>query len=584
MWKKTDKPNLQAAGTQNENLRCPRCGIEYPTNAHRCSTCGADLPGFPPGSDISKEALESVSAESPSATESHSTNFIVKHWRGGYSLGFSYWVIGFLLSLTALLITTAMGMSNIWERFGPKVAGAAILGIYCFVIPLTIWQLVGIWRSAQNHTARGGKAFWAGLAKLMVVLGLLRFAVDFKVQVMPIMTESFNLLAGIDNTPAYQIRLLRNGTELELSGGIPFGTADAVKKALDAAPKVKIIHLNSQGGRIGEAIALYRTIKDRELITYTSTNCVSACSLAFLAGRKRYLSENGRLGFHSASFGTLSGEKVNGINSEFRRILQKHGLPKTFIDHAISTSSNDMWYPSKNELLKANVIDKVVDSRYFGLSGIDQWDNEQEIESGLLSNPVMSAIARHDKKHYEKLRNIMISGIRGGRSQIEIQKDLRSIIVDQLIPKYLTIAPSTELVRYWKSQIAEMKYLATLDPQYCVDFSYPELVAEPLDLQKLLPDELMQKDLTALAALIEGATTYPQGHNSSPTIEADINETVQKVIQKYPHAAEVLTHPKLHKDEPDLLCDVIVSLYSEVLALPDVNRSGAVLRNISSEQ
>ena len=243
-----------------------------------------------------------------------------------------------------------------------------------------------------------------------------------------------------------------------------------------------------------------------------------------------------------------------------------------------------MWYPSKEELLKAKVIDEVVDSRYFGLSGIDQWDDEQKIESGLLSSPIMSAIARNDKKHYEKLRNIMVSGIRGGRSQIEIQKDLRSIIVDQLIPKYLTVAPSAELVRYWKSQIAEMKYLATLNPQYCVDFAYPELVTEPLDLQKLLPDELMQKDVTALAALIEGGTTHPQGHNSSPAIEADISEAVQKVIRKHPNAAEVLAHPDLHKNEPSLLCDVIVSLYSEVLALPDVDRSGAVLRNISSEQ
>lgn len=52
------------------------------------------------------------------------------------------------------------------------------------------------------------------------------------------------------------------GTELELAGGMPFGTTDAVKKFLDAAPAVQVIHLNSQGGRINEAYKLYQPVDD----------------------------------------------------------------------------------------------------------------------------------------------------------------------------------------------------------------------------------------------------------------------------------------------------------------------------------
>jgi len=305
-------------------------------------------------------------------TRRREPNFIVKHWRGDYSLGFSYWIIGSLLMVIVFAITTAIGSSNGLRELGPRTSGAAIVAIYGFVVTLILWQMVGIWRSADKHSQRGGKAFWARLAKVMVAFGLISAAEDFTTLGIPVISEGAKLFLGIDNTPPHQIRLLRDGTELELAGGMPFGTTDAVKKFLDAAPAVQIIHLNSQGGRVSEAYQLYKLIKERNLSTYTSADCVSGCSLAFLAGRERYLGEGGRLGFHSTSIGELSGVVVKELNDDVRRTLQNHGVPNSFIDRALSTSPKDMWHPSKKELLEAKIIDSVVDSRRFGLSGFTQ--------------------------------------------------------------------------------------------------------------------------------------------------------------------------------------------------------------------
>lgn len=314
-------------------------------------------------------------------------NFLVKHWQGDYSLGFSYWVIGSLLTVIVVAITAAVGSISGLRELGPRPSGAVILAFYGFVVPLTLWQLVGIWRSADKHGQRGGKAIWAGLAKVMVVLGLLRAMGDFSTQGAPLISEGAKLFVGLDNTPPHAIRLLRDGTELELAGGMPFGTTDAVKTFLDAAPTIQVIHLNSQGGRMNEAYQLYKTIKERNLITYTSADCVSACSVAFLAGRERYLGESGRLGFHSISIGELSGEDVKELNADLRETLRNHGVPNSFIGQALSVSSKDMWYPNQDELLRANVIDSVVDSRYFGLSRVTQWKDAHKIESELLATP-----------------------------------------------------------------------------------------------------------------------------------------------------------------------------------------------------
>ncbi len=499
-------------------------------------------------------------------------------------MGISYWVIGSLLTLLIVAAITVVADSmNGLRELGPKTSGAVILVFYGFIITLTSWQLVGIWRSADKHSQRGGKVIWASLAKVMVVLGLLRAVGDFSTQGIPLMSEGVKLFVGIDDTPPHAIRLLRDGTELELAGGMPFGTTDAIKQFLDAAPTIQVIHLNSQGGRMNEAYQLYKMIRERNLITYTSADCESACSLAFLAGRERYLGESGRLGFHSTSTGELGGEVSKEINDEVRLTLRNHGVPDSFIEKALSTSPNNMWYPSKDELLRANIIDLVVDSRYFGLSGITQWRDAHKIESRLLTIPLFSALAQYDPQNYAKLLNIMVSGIQKGRTLIEIQNDMRSTLLSQMMPMYLKKAPNGVLIRYWRTQIAEMKYLAQLNPQHCADFAFPQFAESALDLQRLIPKDLQIEDIDALAAVVEGVATNPQGYESSPKIQADLEAVVMKIGQKYPWALEVIQNPANHKHDPISLCTATIAVYSEILAIPNSNRSGAVLRNIVSE-
>jgi len=566
---------------------CTKCGTDNSTGARYCYNCGIALPQVAPMPSelphVTEDSKVTDSIQEPGQTRTREPNFLVKHWRGDYSLGFSYWVIGSLLTIIVVAITTAIGSSSGLRELGPRASGTAILVFYGFVVTLTLWQLVGIWRSADKHSQKGGKAFWAGLAKVMVVLGLLRAAGDFTTQGIPLISEGAKLFVGIDNTPPHQIRLLRDGTELELAGGMPFGTTDAVRKFLDAAPAVQIIHLNSQGGRMNEAYQLYKTIKERNLSTYTSADCVSACSLAFLAGRERYLGESGRLGFHSTSIGELSGEVAKELNDEVRQTLKTHGVTNSFIDRALSTSPKDMWYPSKDELLEAKVIDSVVDSRYFGLSGVTQWRDAHKIESGLLAIPIYSALAQYDQQNYAKLRNILVSGIQKGRAQIEIQNDVRSIFVGQLIPTYVKKAPDEVLIRYWHSQIAEMKHLAKLSPQHCADFAFPQFAKTAQDLQRLLPKDLQQEDMDALAAVVKGVATNPQGYSSSQKIQTDLEAAMMRVVQKYPEALNVVQNPANYKDDPASHCAAVIVLYSEVLAIPSSSRSGAVLRYMLSE-
>jgi hypothetical protein len=96
--------------------------------------------------------------------------------------------------------------------------------------------------------------------------------------------------------------------------------------------------------------------------------------------------------------------------------------------------------------------------------------------------------------------------------------------VGQLIPTYLIKAPDEVLIRYWHSQIAEMKYLAKLNPQHCADFAFPQFAKTAQDLQRLLPKDLQQEDMDALAAVVKGVAANPQGYASNPKIQTDLGK------------------------------------------------------------
>ena len=165
----------------------------------------------------------------------------------------------------------------------------------------------------------------------------------------------------VDGTPEYRLRLLANGAAVELSGGMPAGTADALQILLDAAPATRIVYLNSLGGNVAEGLKIHDLIRDRKLATYTFKVCSSACTLAFLGGSPRYLATGAKLGFHSAHFGDQVQNTPRGINDEQRHILEMHGAPPAFVQKAISTPPDSIWYPTPEQLIRSGIIDQILD-------------------------------------------------------------------------------------------------------------------------------------------------------------------------------------------------------------------------------
>ena len=228
--------------------------------------------------------------------------------------------------------------------------------VWAAVFCAAVWQQVGIWRSAENNQQSGRTWLWGGAARVMVILGVIASASVFLSQAVPQINEWTKLAFGEDPIGKYEIHLLRDGTELEISGPITFGLTDDVRRILDASSQVQVVHLNSIGGRTGEARKLRDLIRKRSLITYTATGCSSACTIAFLGGQKRLIASEARLGFHQYTFPGMDQTDMQVAYAEDRQSMIAAGILPGFADRAFSTPAADMWHPSPEELLRAGVI------------------------------------------------------------------------------------------------------------------------------------------------------------------------------------------------------------------------------------
>jgi hypothetical protein len=510
-----------------------------------------------------------------------SSNFIIRHWRGELSLGRSYWLVGCFANIGLILLGHAVGKILAWADFDPRTSSALFAAFLAFVCVFVVWQVVGIWRSAGRHIDLTGRRFWAIAARLVVILSTIRGGVDFTNIIWPMFSEFSKVAIGVDDTPAHELRLLRGATEVELSGGMPFGTASALKTLLDAAPTVKVIHLNSFGGRVSEGYEIYKLIRGHQLITYTSTNCVSACTIAFLAGAERLLASEGKLGFHSANLGGLDERVLPEINDNIRQTLREHGVAPWFIEKSLSTRGDSVWYPTHGEMLEAKVVTKIVDSDQFGLSGIGGWKDRDTIERRLGELPVFAVIKENDPEGFKVLASQYSAGVQAGRSINEIVRETQATLTTEVLPKYLQRGPDLELVAYWKTQIREMEYLEKSDARRCVEYLFPELRQNDYSLTKFLPEALIKDDIGSLGDLIRATVRNPIPEQNV-AIGQDIQYVIDRITAVNPEAIEVLREPRKYAGQPMLVCSTLMDFYKQILMLP-VQRSGPILREIVSK-
>lgn len=524
---------------------------------------------------------ESQKSEFVPLVEDKHPNWFIRYWRGQVSLPMSYWGVGLAVALVTYAVTflvkKGIDASNAtWHM------GAYILFMYAFIGLVVLWQSVGLFRTAIKHPQRTGDSGWATVALLMLGIGLLSFSFSIYKSGVPAIKSGIQLLFESENEDSIDFRVLNDGRDLELIGRIEVGSNKLLVEQLKLHPNVKRIHLHSHGGRILAAKRMMETIKQYELETYVKTECASACTLLFLAGKTRLLAEQGSLKFHAPGLGGTSTHDIEEFSIEMKRIYEQEKLPSWFVRKVMGTPNDTFWVPTYDELTKASVIDKVVDPDVYPMSGLGPESSitAEAIESGFLKLEHMVAMKQFDPEAYDRAIKINLNGMLNGKNQNAITAEFNHLLYTERLPVYLSNSSDAAIVEYWKSQIAHMKSLRDDFPLACASLSFPDEVPEEKRYGNdgAISNEQQARDISAIASLIRTSqkTRIKMEKERQRELIQQVLSIVRSDNEEY---ISVVSSAKEYVEQPTLLCDASIAL-NEAFVSFDVATSGQLLRSL----
>jgi hypothetical protein len=279
------------------------------------------------------------------------SNHFTNHWHGRLPLGTALWVNGWLVIASVLAFQKLLDDGALIRN--ARTAAMLYAVVYVIGSALAFWFFVGMWRSAMRQMNSGRRPMWGALAQLGVLLYLFN-QLDAAVWVyFPTAREHFDAMVGNEIVEPYQIQVSADGGMVELRGGLRFGSATAMERALAAFPKIKLLKIDSPGGRVNEAIRMMGMVRDHGLTTYATGRCMSAATLVLTAGKERGAAAGTRIGFHSAR--SPSGNAKLGDASMMGSLVSS-GVSESFVRRVLSVPGDGMWFPSIEEMLEARVL------------------------------------------------------------------------------------------------------------------------------------------------------------------------------------------------------------------------------------
>ncbi len=366
----------------------------------------------------------------------------------------------------------------------------------------------------------------------------------------------------------HTLRLAGDGRAVEFSGDITFGVTQELRALLDKNVGIRTITLNSRGGRVQEGRLLADLIRQRAMTTYTESECLSACSLVFLAGAQRYVTKDAKLGFHRGYGAGLTKQDLDDTNDTDRASLIEDGIAPWFADHAYATPGTSMWIPTVDELKSAHVITDVAFPGQFGKPPASNRAVESDIDAQFLAVPVFAAIRKVAPDTYAKIRDTAVDAVNRKKTSVELGAMIAPF-VQSLTNTYLPTASDAAIIEFSKVTVLDLQEIAAKSPEACYTFAYRPAGVPPINAFEYLSPEVLLRGQRAMAMVIESKMTPPPIAPTDKDINWSRNYVMEQLIQKFGGGdVEAYANARTAVSDRAKVCRMTIAFYNEVFTLP----------------
>jgi hypothetical protein len=377
---------------------------------------------------------------------------------------------------------------------------------------------------------------------------------------------------------AHIVRVLRQGSELEYFGEIVPGAAQELRAVMDANPKARVIHLNSEGGSVLEARRISVLIHQANLIAISDTYCFSACTFAFLGARERYLTRDGALGFHHESNDHATAGDIAAWEKLDEEFMADLGIPAAFITKAFAAPANGLWVPTARELMEAKVIAGLRGD--FAMTGYSGKTTTEQVDSILGTSHILTALKTADGSRYEALRAAYVEAM--DRSvgydafSSRLAADTNAVVND-----YLIRAGDDLVLAYVRTRVDILRQAVAQNPAGC------RLVSGGsggynLNLAPGSNIDYSRTNEASARAIVDGART-----RTPPPGEAAVGGATRALHLAFRarHADEVATMSDLDSSalKPGAACSALADYLDTAFTLPAAEALAYLRHNYATQ-
>lgn len=266
----------------------------------------------------------------------------------------SLWLNAVLAGGLAAMATAALSM-QVDVTDGP-VRPVAALALLAWPLALAVqaWGIVGAWRStSRDAEGRPARATLASRALLAVVAASMLSSAGW--HDLPRSAGLARLALGSDPQGDMSASLSADGQRLQLRGWLGPGSAARVQQAATAAPAVRVLEIDSPGGRFQEALRLAGALRGQGWTVRAKGACLDACTVVLMAGTVRQL-------LPDTQWGVVRPAPVS-FNPLFERLAKRRlaalytgaGLPETLVKTGLAMPHDFQWRAPWKDLAAAGV-------------------------------------------------------------------------------------------------------------------------------------------------------------------------------------------------------------------------------------
>ena len=184
--------------------------------------------------------------------------YIISHWKGELSLPRSFWVNFIGLNLFLALVVGSLASTA--QNYPIGVARATIITLVLSALVVYPWQLVGVWRSANQYVRQTNNYGWVTIVKIVMMLAVAINAYSISNQ-WGMYRDFVKVSLGEKVYGDYKVNLTPRKDTIHVTGALSFGVTNEVEKLLERSGAINSIILDSHGGAILEGRTLGYLIK-----------------------------------------------------------------------------------------------------------------------------------------------------------------------------------------------------------------------------------------------------------------------------------------------------------------------------------